>query len=57
LLNAVKECKLNPLIHICSSSEIFGKVKKNRPVLNQNKFDHAGVFIFFQPPSPTCHSK
>ena len=28
LLNSVLQLKLNPIIHICSSSEIFGKVKK-----------------------------
>ena len=33
LLNAIKQLKLNPLIHICSSSEVFGRVeKKNLPI-------------------------
>ena len=30
LLNAIKHLKLNPLIHICSSSEIFGRVEKKK---------------------------
>tara|TARA_Y100000294_G_scaffold26158_1_gene22158 strand:+ start:238 stop:1245 length:1008 start_codon:yes stop_codon:yes gene_type:complete len=28
LLDSIKMLKLNPLIHVCSSSEVFGKVKK-----------------------------
>lgn len=49
LLNAVKECKLNPLIHICSSSEIFGKVKKNQIPIDEN--------TSFHPASPYAISK
>jgi GDP-D-mannose dehydratase len=30
ILNAVKQLKINPLIHVCSSSEVFGRVKKER---------------------------
>ena len=33
LLNAIKFLKIKPLIHVCSSSEVFGKVdKKNLPI-------------------------
>ena len=40
LLNAIKHLKLNPLIHICSSSEIFGRVekKKNYPLTRTAAF-------------------
>ena len=30
LLHSVLSLKLNPIIHICSSSEVFGRVKKKR---------------------------
>jgi GDPmannose 4,6-dehydratase len=39
LLDAIKILKLKPKIHICSSSEIFGKVsKENIPIKENNNF-------------------
>ena len=48
LLNSVLQLKLNPIIHICSSSEIFGKVKKDLPIKETNSF---------HPASPLCNFK
>ena len=37
LLDVVRKCKINPIIHICSSSEIFGRVKKKRFTYRRRK--------------------
>lgn len=45
LLNAIKHLKLNPLIHICSSSEIFGRVdKKSLPIDESCSFHPASPY-------------
>ncbi len=45
LLNSVLQLKLNPIIHICSSSEIFGKVKKrDLPIKETNSFHPASPY-------------
>lgn len=45
LLNAVKYLKLDPFVHICSSSEIFGKVdKKNLPIKENERFHPASPY-------------
>ena len=49
LLEAVLRAKINPWIHICSSSEIFGKVKSDQLPINEN--------CSFHPASPYAISK
>lgn len=49
LLESVKKFNLNPIIHICSSSEIFGKVSKNEIPIDEN--------CRFHPASPYAISK
>lgn len=49
LLNAIKLLKLNPYIHVCSSSEIFGRVKKENLPIDEN--------CSFHPASPYAISK
>jgi GDPmannose 4,6-dehydratase len=49
LLNAVKQSKINPLIHVCSSSEVFGKVKKESLPIDEN--------CNYHPASPYAISK
>ncbi len=49
LLNAIKLLKLNPLIHVCSSSEVFGKVKKEHLPIDEN--------CNYHPASPYAISK
>lgn len=50
LLEEIKNCKkINPLIHICSSSEVFGKVKKQYLPINED--------CNFHPASPYAISK
>jgi GDPmannose 4,6-dehydratase len=49
LLNAVKQLKINPLIHVCSSSEVFGRVKKENLPINEN--------CSYHPASPYAISK
>ena len=50
LLEEIKDCKkINPLIHVCSSSEVFGKVKKSDLPINEN--------CNFHPASPYAISK
>ncbi len=49
LLNAIKFLKLNPFIHVCSSSEVFGKVKKENLPINEN--------CNYHPASPYAISK
>jgi GDP-mannose 4,6-dehydratase len=49
LLNAIKQLNLDPLIHICSSSEIFGRVKKENLPIDEN--------CLFHPASPYAISK
>ena len=45
LLNSVLQLKLNPIIHICYSSEIFGKVKKkDLPIKETNSFHPASPY-------------
>ena len=40
LLNAIKLLKFDPLIHVCSSSEVFGKVKKENIPIDENKISY-----------------
>lgn len=49
LLHVVYELKINPIIHICSSSEVFGKVKKKFLPISEN--------VPFHPASPYAISK
>jgi len=50
LLEEVKNCKkINPIVHVCSSSEVFGKVKKKHLPINEN--------CNFHPASPYAISK
>ena len=49
LLNGVKQLKLKPKIHVCSSSEIFGRVKKESLPIDEN--------CAFHPASPYAISK
>lgn len=49
LLNAIKETKLNPYIHVCSSSEVFGRVKKEHLPIDEN--------CAYHPASPYAISK
>ena len=45
LLDVVRKCKINPIIHICSSSEIFGRVKKkDLPIGEENHFHPASPY-------------
>ncbi len=45
LLNCIKEAKINPIIHVCSSSEVFGKVdKKDLPIKEKNIFHPASPY-------------
>lgn len=45
VLDAVKNANLNPIIHICSSSEIFGKVeRKNLPIKEDCNFHPASPY-------------
>jgi len=49
LLYAVHKLKLNPIIHVCSSSEVFGRVKKKFIPINEK--------VPFHPASPYAISK
>ncbi len=49
LLNSIKQLKLNPLIHICSSSEVFGRVKRENLPIDEN--------CSYHPASPYAISK
>lgn len=50
LLEEIKNCKkIDPIIHVCSSSEVFGKVKKKDLPINEN--------CNFHPASPYAISK
>lgn len=49
LLNAIKLLKLKPLIHVCSSSEVFGKVEKKDLPIDEN--------CMYHPASPYAISK
>jgi GDPmannose 4,6-dehydratase len=49
ILNAIKQLKFNPLIHVCSSSEVFGRVKKEDLPIDEN--------CSYHPASPYAISK
>lgn len=49
LLEAVKLTGINPVIHICSSSEVFGRVSKDKLPINEE--------VNFHPASPYAISK
>ena len=49
ILNAIKYLKINPFIHVCSSSEIFGKVKKEYLPIDES--------CSYHPASPYAISK
>ncbi len=39
LLEAVRKLKMNPIMHICSSSEVYGRIKENEiPIKETNPF-------------------
>lgn len=45
LLHAVRKSKIDPIIHICSSSEVFGRVKKkDLPIKENNSFHPASPY-------------
>jgi len=45
ILESIRISKLNPIIHICSSSEIFGRVKKkDLPISENNNFHPASPY-------------
>ncbi|MEW6088409.1 MAG: GDP-mannose 4,6-dehydratase [bacterium] len=50
LLEALRKCKgIDPVIHVCSSSEVFGRVKKDKLPINEE--------CSFHPASPYAISK
>lgn len=50
LLEAIKKCKaINPVIHVCSSSEVFGRVPKEKLPIKED--------CLFHPASPYAISK
>jgi GDP-mannose 4,6-dehydratase len=49
LLEAIRNSKLDPLIHVCSSSEVFGRVPKENVPINEE--------CSFHPASPYAISK
>lgn len=49
LLHVIHKLKINPIIHICSSSEVFGKVNKKFLPISEN--------VPFHPASPYAISK
>lgn len=49
LLEAVRQLGLDPLIHVCASSEVFGRVTKDKLPINEE--------CCFQPASPYAISK
>ena len=45
LLHIIHKSKINPIIHVCSSSEVFGRVKKkDLPINENNKFHPASPY-------------
>ena len=45
ILEAVKQCKIDPIIHICSSSEVYGQVKEEEvPIKETNVFRPASPY-------------
>lgn len=45
LLNIIHKSKIDPIIHVCSSSEVFGRVKKkNLPIKEDNIFHPASPY-------------
>ena len=45
LLHSILKLKLNPIIHVCSSSEVFGRVKKkDLPIKENNSFHPASPY-------------
>ena len=48
LLHSVLSLKLNPIIHICSSSEVFGRVKKKDLPINESNSFHPALHMLFQ---------
>jgi GDPmannose 4,6-dehydratase len=49
LLESIKMLKLNPVIHVCASSEVFGRVSKDKLPINEE--------CSFHPASPYAISK
>ena len=49
LLEAVRKTKIDPWIHVCSSSEVFGRVPKEKVPINEE--------VSFHPASPYAISK
>lgn len=49
LLEAIRYSKIDPVVHICSSSEVYGQVRKNEVPIKENKP--------FRPSSPYAVSK
>ena len=45
MLHSIVSLKINPIIHVCSSSEVFGRVeKKDLPINEKNKFHPASPY-------------
>ncbi len=49
LLEAIKNCPSNPIIHVCASSEVFGRVPKEKLPIHED--------VTFHPASPYAISK
>lgn len=49
LLEAIRKASLDPVIHVCASSEVFGRVKKENLPINEE--------VTFHPASPYAISK
>jgi GDP-mannose 4,6-dehydratase len=49
LLGAIKMCHINPVIHVCASSEVFGRVPKENVPIDEE--------VNFHPASPYAISK
>ncbi|MEW6008097.1 MAG: GDP-mannose 4,6-dehydratase [Candidatus Omnitrophota bacterium] len=49
LLEAIRYCKIDPIVHICSSSEVYGHVKKDEVPIKESQG--------FRPASPYAVSK
>jgi len=49
LLEAIRLCELDPVIHVCSSSEVFGRVPREKLPIHEN--------VTFHPASPYAISK
>ena len=49
LLEAIRFCKIDPIVHVCASSEVFGRVPKEKLPIHED--------VTFHPASPYAISK